>query len=370
MQILKKTDLKALKKARNLGPKKTISLLNKKGLTGRGGASFPTGKKWEYALKAGSKEKYVICNADEGEPGTFKDKFIIQKNPETLVEGILIASQTIGAKKAFIYLRGEYEHLKSRLEKTITKVKRKAKTGIQIEIVLGAGAYVCGEETAIIRSIEGFRGQPYLKPPYPPVEGLYGKPTVINNVETLTAAAQAILFDDWKNDLHLFSLSGDVKKPGVYELPIGINLSRLIALGMPEKPIKAVYFGCFGGCMPYKEIELTPKNICGERCVHGSCSVIAVDNTRSIVDLAYIISKFFAYESCGKCTPCREGSVRVLLLVKKIKQGKAAKADLSLLQELGEHIGQTSLCGLGQSCTNHILTSLHHFRKDFEDKLR
>ncbi len=370
MQILEKTELKALKKARNLGPKKTISLLNKKGLTGRGGASFPTGKKWEFALKQKSKEKYVICNADEGEPGTFKDKFIMQKNPETLIEGILIASETIGAKQAYIYLRGEYENLKSKLEKTITKVIRKAKTKVNIEIILGAGAYVCGEETAIIKSIEGFRGQPYLKPPYPPVEGLYGKPTVINNVETLTAAAHAILLDNWNSLLRLFCISGDVTKPGVYELPAGIKLSEAMKLAKPKNPVKSVYFGCFGGCMPYKDIELTHDNICGEDCVSGSCTMIVVDNTRSIVDLAYVISKFFAYESCGKCTPCREGSVRILLLIKKIRQGKATAQDLNLLQELGEHIGQTSLCGLGQSCTNHILTSLKHFRKDFEKELR
>ena len=182
MQILKKTELKALRKAKQLSSRRIISLLSKKGLTGRGGAGFPTAKKWEFALNTKSDIKYVICNADEGEPGTFKDRFIIQKNPETLIEGILIAALAINSKKAFIYLRKEYESLKNHLQKAINNVTKKARTDISVEIILGGGAYVCGEETAIINSIQGERGQPYYKPPFPPVQGLWGRPTVINNV--------------------------------------------------------------------------------------------------------------------------------------------------------------------------------------------
>jgi len=369
MQILKKTELAALKKAQELGAEKVIELLDKKGLVGRGGASFPTGKKWRFAFDAKADEKFVICNADEGEPGTFKDKFILENNPETLIEGILIASYVVGAKRAFIYLRGEYDYLKGNIEKVIKSVIKRSRLDVSVEIVVGAGSYVCGEETAIIKSIEGFRGQPYYKPPFPPVSGLWGKPTIINNVETLTCAAQAVLFDDWNSSLRLFSVSGCVDNPGVFELPVSVRLSKVLELAKPRGKLKALFFGCFGGCMPYVDMEMTPENVCGQDCVHGSCSVIVVDDSRSIVDLCYVIAKFFAYESCGKCTPCREGTVRVLFLMKKLKDMKATKEDLALLEELAHHIKNTSLCGLGQSATNHIITGLKHFREDFEERI-
>jgi NADH:ubiquinone oxidoreductase subunit F (NADH-binding) len=370
MQILRKTDLRAFEKAKQLGADKIIGILDKRGLVGRGGAGFPTGKKWRSALDTKADEKFVICNADEGEPGTFKDKFIMENVPENLIEGIIIAAYAIGAKKAFIYLRGEYNHLKKGLEKKTDEVLKKSKADVSVEIAVGAGAYVCGEETAIMRSIEGSRGQPEYKPPYPTVQGLWGKPTVINNVETLANVPQAILFNDWNPDLRLFCVSGDVKKPGVYELAIGTNLSDVMKLAEPKNKVKAVYFGCFGGCMPYREIKLTHDNVCGQDCVSGSCSMVVVDEKQSIVDMAYVISKFFAYESCGKCTPCREGTIRALLLLRKIKNRKATKQDLELLSELGEHIRQTSLCGLGQSASNHIRTALKHFRKEFEEKIK
>jgi NADH:ubiquinone oxidoreductase subunit F (NADH-binding) len=370
MQILRKTNFKAFEKAKQLGADKIIDLLNTKGLVGRGGAGFPAGKKWKSALDTKADERFLICNADEGEPGTFKDKFIMENVPENLVEGIIIAAYTIGAKRAFIYLRGEYEYLKKKLEKTIADTLKKSKLDISIEIAVGAGAYVCGEETAIMKSIEGMRGQPEYKPPYPTVEGLWGKPTVINNVETLANVPQAILFDDWDPNLRLFCISGSVKRPGVYELPIGVNISEVMQLAEPRNKPKAVYFGCFGGCMPYKEMKLTHENICGEDCLSGSCSLIVVDNKQSMVEMAYVISKFFTYESCGKCTPCREGTIRVLMLIRKIRSGKATKKDLELLQELGDNIRYTSLCGLGQSASNHIRTALKHFYKEFEEKIR
>lgn len=259
MQILKKTNLRAFKKAKLLGSNGVLSLLGQKELLGRGGAAFPTAKKWEFALTKKADAKFIICNADEGEPGTFKDKYIIENNPKTLIEGIIIAAHVIRAKKAFIYLRGEYEYLIKPLQKEIKEVLKEAQTDLNIEIICGAGAYVCGEETAIIRSIEGHRGQPYYRPPFPPVEGLWGMPTVINNVETLTNVPQAILFDKWDKDLRLISLSGNLTKPGIYEKPVGTPLSKLIELGKPKKKIKAIYFGCFGGCMPYQEIPLTPE---------------------------------------------------------------------------------------------------------------
>ena len=368
MQILRKTELKAYKKALKLGSSKLIKIIKDKKLTGRGGAGFPTGTKWEMVANEKSSEKYVICNSDEGEPGTFKDKFIIQNNPSALIEGILIACYAVGASKAFIYLRGEYDYLESKLNKTIKEVLSKSKSKISIEVFMGAGAYVCGDETAILESIEGKRGHPRHKPPFPNVKGLYEKPTVINNVETLTNASLAILYDDWDTNLRLYSLSGNVTKPGVYEMPVGINLCELIKLGKPENKVKAVYFGCFGGCIPYCDMPLTPEHVCGKDCMLGSCTIIVVDNKHSIVDIATNIAKFYEYESCGKCTPCREGTLRILSLLENISMGRAKLKDINTLQELAEVIKESSFCGLGQTATQHLLTALSYFREEFEAK--
>jgi len=370
MQILRKTELKAFKKAKRLGASGIIKILKQKGLVGRGGAAFPTGTKWEFALNTKANEKFVICNADEGEPGTFKDKFIIKYNPEALVEGILIAAYTIKARQAFIYLRGEYSYLENHLKRVVSKVLRKAKSSLKIGIIVGAGAYVCGEETAVIESIEGFRGQPYYKPPYPPTQGLYGEPTIINNVETFANVPQAILFNDWDKELRLYSLSGNLTNPGIYELPVGYSLAELIGLGKPKNKIKAVYFGCFGGCIPYSDIKLTPENVCGKNCAVGAFTIIAVDEKQSILDIAENIAKFYEHESCGKCTPCREGTKRICDIIRKIKSGKAGKDDLADLKELAENIQETSLCGLGQTATNHLLTALQYFKKEFEERIK
>ncbi len=372
MQILKKTNLKALEKAKKLGSEKIIALVSKKGLTGRAGGGFPTGKKWQMVKETPANEKYVICNADEGEPGTFKDRFILENNPETLIEGIMIACFAVNAKKAYIYLRSEYTSLKPKLQKTINEVLKKAKSKLNMEIFSGAGSYVVGEETAIIASIEGKRGQPNLRPPYPTTQGLFNKPTVINNVETLTNIPQLVLFDDWK-DLKLHSLSGCVNKPGVYELPIGIKLKDIIKLAEPKNKVKAIYFGCFGGCLPYeqfKEMEMKQENICKQNCALGSSTMIIVDETKSIVDIATNIAKFYEFESCGRCTPCREGTMRILHFLEEISLGKATKEDFETLQELAWVIKETSFCGLGQSSMNHLLSALQYFKKEFEAKLK
>ncbi len=373
MQILRKTSLKAFRKAKKLGPEATINLIKEKGLSGRGGAGFPTGTKWEMVRNAEGDEKYVICNADEGEPGTFKDRFIIENNAEALIEGILIAAYSVGAKKAYVYLRGEYECLKAKLQKAASRVKKAAKSNLDIEIFLGAGAYVCGDETAIISSIEGLRGNPRAKPPFPTTNGLFGKPTVINNVETLANAPHAMVFDDWNKDMRLHCVSGDVENPGIFEKPIGIKLSELINLAKPKNKPKAVYFGCFGGCFPYsgnEGLELTPDNVCGEECMLGSCALIVVGETRSIVDVATNIAKFYEFESCGKCTPCREGTMRILALLQNISMGNAKMEDIETLEDLAEVIRDTSFCGLGQTATHHILNGLKYFRKDFEDRVK
>lgn len=373
MQILKKTGLKALEKAKEIGPDAVISILKEKMLTGRGGAGFPTGMKWDMVRKAEGSEKYVICNADEGEPGTFKDKFIIENNPETLVEGILIACHCINAKKAYIYLRGEYDYLENKLKKTIKDVLKKAESDIDIEIFMGAGAYICGDETAIISSIEGLRGQPRAKPPYPTTNGLFGKPTIINNLETLTNVPIALYYDDWEEEIRLHSVSGNVTMPGVYELPMNSKLSDLIALAKPKGRVKAIYFGCFGGCLPYEKFSgllLTPQKICEGECMVGARSIIVVDANHSIVDVATNIAKFYEFESCGKCTPCREGSMRVLNLLENISVGKAKPEDIETLQELAEIIKDTSFCGLGQTSTVHLLNALKYFRHEFEARVR
>lgn len=366
MRILQKTNLEAWKKVNELGADRIIELLKKKGLTGRGGACFLTGLKWEFTRKAKANERFVICNADEGEPGTFKDKLILENNPKNVVEGILIACYCIDAKQAYIYLRGEYHYLKKRLEKVINKVLSDAKADLKIDIIEGAGAYICGDETAIIASIENKRGYPHFKPPYPPQKGLWGKPTVINNVETLANVPLAIVNDDWDDNLRLFSLSGDVSKPGVYEVKIGTNLGEIAKIAQAKNP-KAVYFGAAGGCIPYSlNFVVSSDHVCKEEAMLGACSLIFVSKKRSTLDLAINIAQFFKHESCGKCTPCREGNVHLLRLLEKIRLGKADKKDLFLLEKLSIIIRDTSLCGLGQSCTNHILTALKHFKKDFK----
>ena len=367
MQILRKTNMEALKKARKIGADAVIDLIDKKGLIGRGGAAFPTAKKWRKGRNKKAVAHYVICNADEGEPGTFKDKFIIQNNSETLIEGILISAFVAKAKRCFIYLRGEYEYLRKDFDKVIKKVVKKSGMDISVEIVRGAGAYVCGESTAIVQSIMGNRGHAMFKPPRSTTEGLWGMPTAINNVETLTAAAQAILYDDWNPDLRLFSLSGNITNPGVYEFPLGVSMSKLIKTAAPKRKLKAMSFGCFGGIMPIRgRMKVTRENISSKHCRHGTFSLILIDETNNVVDIALSIAKFYTYESCGKCTPCREGTIRLLNLLKKVKRGEATKKDLETLDEFARHVQATSLCGLGKSAGNHIITSLKHFPKDYK----
>jgi NADH-quinone oxidoreductase subunit F len=367
MQILRKTSLKALQKAAEIGPEETLRILEEKGLVGRGGAAYPTAKKWRISKEIPSEEKYVICNADEGEPGTFKDRHILENNAETMIEGMLIAAQTIGAKQCYIYLRGEYEYLRPALQKKVEEVMRAANTDIKTEIVRGAGAYICGEETAIIQSIMGFRGSSTYKPPHPTVSGLWGKPTAVNNVETLACAAQALLFDDWDASLRLFSISGNVTKPGLYELPLGIKMSTIIEMVQPQHKLKAMSFGCFGGVMPVDyDLEITDEAIFKENCHHGAYSVILIDEKQKILDVCLSIARFYTYESCGKCTPCREGTIRMLNILKRIRDGKGEEEDMKVLDEFARHVQETSLCGLGQTSGQHIITALQHFRNEFE----
>ncbi len=359
MQILKKTNFEALRKAKKIGVDKTLKLLERSGLKGRGGAGFPTHLKLKFTKDAQGDEKYLICNFDEGEPGTFKDKFIVNHNVENLIEGIAIAAFIIGAKKSYIYLRGEYPYLVPKLKKAIKHAKQ------NIVIASGAGAYICGEETAIMESIEGNRGEPRLKPPYPAQVGLYGKPTCINNVETL-ANIPLIFAKKWNSKLRLFSLSGSLKKPGVYELEERKTFKDLIQLGKPKERIKALLFGASGGLVPYKDKEvLTNENLKKFNVGLGSCTVIAVGESVSIPKLCKNVAEFFVHESCGKCTPCREGTTRVLEILNK---KHILEQDLKLLEELSDYMTKTAFCPLGQTAISCLKTALKYFRCEFKCK--
>lgn len=366
MQILKKSNWKAFNKIINLKPEKIIKTIKDSGLTGRGGANFPTGLKWEIARQAKSDEKFLICNAHESEPGTFKDRFILQNNPGNIIEGIAIACCAIGINKAFIYLKSEYRYMSKKLQAIISSSKnRLKKINLEIEIIIGAGAYICGETTAIIDSIEGLRAEPRKKPPYPSKQGLYGKPTCINNVETLANLPLIFISKNWKSNLRLFSVSGNVKKPGVYELPLGTPVKELLSAVKPKNKVKAIYFGCSGGCIPPKG-NLDPEEIEGKGAFLGNCSIIIIDNTNSIVDITKNIAEFFVHESCGKCTPCREGNFRIVEILEVISGRKAAKEELALLKELADVIRETSFCPLGRFSASHLLTALRYYMKDFE----
>jgi NADH:ubiquinone oxidoreductase subunit F (NADH-binding) len=365
MQITQNTNFESFKKAASMPPEEVIQIIKDSNLKGRGGANFSTGIKWECTRNCDNSDKILICNADEGEPGTFKDKMIMTKNPDILIEGIAIAAYAIDAKRCFIYLRGEYAHLRKNLEDSIAKhAKELEKINLNIDIIMGAGAYICGDETAIMNSIQELRGEPRTKPPYPVEKGLCDCPTSINNVETL-ANVPLILEGGWK-DMRLFSLSGNLENPGVYELPLGVTAGDLISLGKPKTDIKALFFGCAGGCIPYApETKLDPETINKMGAMLGSCTVIAVGKEQSIVKICRNIAEFFVHESCGKCTPCREGNYHVLQILDKILEKTATADDFTALEDLASFINKTSLCGLGQASNIHIKTALKYFREEF-----
>ena len=365
MQILRKSDWVGFKKTLNINRRKVINKVKESGLKGRSGSNFLTGLKWELMGKG---TRYLICNADEGEPGTFKDKFILEKNPLILIEGIAIASYAMDIHTAFIYLRGEYSYLKPKLERMIKSSERYLKKiNLKIKIVLGAGSYLCGEETSILESIEGNRPVVRQKPPYPPNAGLYGKPTCINNVETL-ANIPLIFLGGWNKNLELYSLSGDLKKPGVYEIKTGTCLKKIISIGKPKTEPKVIYFGGAGGCLPYQRFEnlsVDYKKISELGCMLGARGLIVGGKNRSIIELSKIINEFFLHESCGYCTPCREGNFRIWELLEKISRRRGEKSDLKLLEKLACHISDTSFCNLGISSTTYLKCGLKYFRDEF-----
>jgi NADH:ubiquinone oxidoreductase subunit F (NADH-binding) len=368
---------KALEKAlETMDQARVIEEVKASGLRGRGGAGFPCGLKWETARNAPGNNKYIICNADEGEMGTFKDRYLIENDPFSLIEGLAIACYAIGARQAFIYLREEYHFLVKVLKRAIEQTSAKAFSGdVKIAIVEGAGAYVCGEESALMESIEGRRGEARYRPPFPPIKGLFGKPTIINNVETLMNIPQ-IIMNGWKwfrsvgtdrsAGTKAFSVSGDVESPGVYELPLGSRLRELIIDLAAAKDIQAVQVGgAAGRLIPASmlDVELSYESVL------GSGAVMVFNRSRDLIGLLHGIVQFFAEESCGKCVPCREGTQIMKEILERMMNAQGESGDLKVLEELSALMNLSSLCGLGQSVAMPVLDSLSYFRSKLENRI-
>jgi len=358
-------------------PEQVIEEVKASGLRGRGGAGFPCGLKWELARKAHGDEKYVICNADEGEVGTFKDRYILERDPFTLVEAMAIAGYTIGAKRGYIYLRAEYHHLLDLLMNAIGQAREKGiLEHLDIDIREGAGAYICGEESALMDSIEGKRGEARYRPPFPPTKGLWEKPTIINNVETLMNIPQIILNGaHWFNQIgterskgtKVFSVSGDVEKPGVYELVLGSYLKELVIDLALAKKVKIVQIGgATGRIVPYDMID-TPLSF---ETILGAGAITVFDESRGIIDTVYNTMEFLAEESCGKCTPCREGTETMVEILERFAKGEGAEKDIRVLEELSNAMMLSSLCGLGQAAPIPVVDSLQYFRNDYENQMK
>lgn len=362
---------KALAKAGEMTPDAVINEIKASGLRGRGGAGFPTGIKWEVARKAPGDEKYVICNADEGEVGTFKDRYILENDPFSLIEGIAIAGHAVGARKGYIYLRAEYHRFLDGLRETI-KQSQKYLGSFNIEVVEGAGAYVCGEESALMESIEGKRGESRYRPPFPTIAGLFGKPTTINNVETMMNIAPIMLNGAaWFSQMgterskgtKVFSVSGDVAKPGVYEMVLGSPLRELVEEIAGAKNVKMMQIGgACGRLIPYKMIDtpLAFENIL------GAGAIIVMDESRDVLDIVLRTMEFLVEESCGKCTPCRQGTEVMFEVLEKFKEGEGTKTDIKSLEELASAMALSSLCGLGQAAPTAVIDSLQYFREAYE----
>ena len=384
---------KALEKAlKEMTPDEIIDVISKSGLRGRGGAGFPTGKKWEFTKAAENEQKYVVCNADEGDPGAFMDRSILEGDPHSVLEAMSIAAYCIGANKGFIYVRAEYPIAVKRLQIAINQARDYGILGknifdsgfdFDIEIRLGAGAFVCGEETALLESIEGKRGQPRLKPPYPAVAGLWGKPTLINNVETYANIAQIILNgSEWYSSIgtegskgtKVFALGGNVNNIGLVEVPMGTTLREIvfdIGGGIPNgREFKAAQTGGpSGGCIPKEHLD-TPidyESLKEIGSMMGSGGLIVMDDTKCMVSLAKFYLDFTVSESCGKCTPCRIGTKRMHEILEKICDGKGEEKDLKLLEELAQNIIKSSVCGLGQTAPNPVISTMKYFRNEYEE---
>lgn len=368
-----------------------LSLLETSGLRGRGGAGFPTFMKWSFAKASQSDQKYVICNADEGDPGAFMDRSVLEGDPHAIIEAMAIAGYTIGANQGYIYVRAEYPIAVNRLRIAIKQAREKGLLGknifgsgfsFDLDLRLGAGAFVCGEETALLESIEGHRGEPRLRPPFPAVKGLFGKPTIVNNVETLANIPQIILKGpEWfasfgtekSKGTKVFALGGKIQNTGLVEIPMGTTLREIvedIGGGIPAgKKFKAAQTGGpSGGCIPaeHYDVPIDYENLKKIGSMMGSGGLIVMDEDNCMVDIAKFFLEFTVEESCGKCVPCRVGTKRLLEILEKITLGKATLDDLDRMEELCHHIQENSLCGLGQTAPNPVLSTLRYFREEYE----
>ncbi len=376
-------------------PEQVIDIVTKSGLRGRGGAGFPTGLKWKFARESKGDEKFVICNGDEGDPGAFMDRSVCEGDPHAVLEGMAIAGYAIGANKGYIYIRAEYPLAVKRLQIALKQAKKYGLIGknifetgfnFDIELRIGAGAFVCGEETALIASIEGKRGQPRPKPPFPAQKGLWGKPTVINNVETLANIRHIILKGpEWfasfgtekSKGTKVFALSGKVKNTGLVEVPIGITLRELIfdiGGGIPNgKKFKAVQIGGpSGGCIPEEHLD-TPidyESLTSLGAIMGSGGLIVLDEDNCMVSMAKFFLEFTVDESCGQCIPCRVGLKRMYNILDKITKGNGTMEDLVMLEELAKTVKTTSLCGLGQTAPNPVLSTLRYFKDEYIEHIK
>ena len=372
-------------------PDECIEIVKASGLRGRGGAGFPTGMKWGFVPKQSPKPKYLVCNADESEPGTFKDRELMEKNPHLLIEGMILSAYAIQANVGYLYLRGEFALIQRLLDRAIAEARAAgllgadvAGSGFRFEIHthLGAGAYICGEETALLSSLEGYRGQPRLKPPFPAVEGLYAAPTVVNNVETLMnvppiLAHGAAWFRQWGTEkspgTKILSVSGPVKRPGNYEVAMGMPLRRLIddlCGGMRDGlGVKAVIPG--GSSVPPLPASLLDTGLDYESMnaagtFLGSGGVIVIDDRTCLVDALWNITRFYEHESCGKCTPCREGTYWMSEVLERLEHGEGRERDIDLLNDVADNILGKSFCALGDAAAMPVMGFIKHFRPEFE----
>lgn len=381
----------AKKVLQKISPEKVIDEITASGLRGRGGAGFPTGTKWGFVHKAKGADKFVICNADEGDPGAFMDRAVLESDPHRVLEGMIIAAYAIGAGKGYIYCRAEYPLAIKRLNIAIKQAREKkylggnilgSKFSFDIEIKEGAGAFVCGEETALIASVEGRRGMPRIRPPFPAQSGLFGMPTNINNVETYANIAWivnngakkfAALGTKKSKGTKVFALAGDVKRGGLVEVPMGITLAEIVEdIGDGTKsglPVKAIQLGGpSGGCIPARlmDVEVDYDSVNATGAIMGSGGMVVMDENTCMVDIAKFFLNFTQDESCGKCTFCRIGTRRMLEILTNITEGKGQAGDIGLLEELSLRIKEASLCGLGQTAPNPVLTTIKYFRDEYE----
>ncbi|MCE5295235.1 MAG: NADH-quinone oxidoreductase subunit NuoF [Chlamydiales bacterium] len=374
---------KALKKAiPDIAPATLIEMVKQSELRGRGGAGFVTGNKWGFVPKDPTLAKYLVCNADESEPGTFKDRLLIERDPHQVIEGIILASYAIGAKKAFIYCRGEYYEGFKKLQQAVKEAKQHGYLGNDMDIVVhpGAGAYIAGEETAQLNSLEGFRATPRLKPPFPAIAGLYNKPTIINNVETLCNVVHIVNNGvEWFTSIgipknrgtKIFQVSGQVQKPGCFEFPLGTSLRTVLdaAGGMlPGRSFKACYPGgssCELLTARDLDISMDFETLAAKKSALGTASIIVMDDTADMVKVAHRLMQFYQNESCGKCTPCREGTRWTVQMLARIEAGKGTYKDLETIDDVCKSMVSNSFCPLAVGAAPPIQSAMKEFRDEF-----